>query len=104
MVASLKQAFGEPVTYQAAQSGMPAGDPFQVTAIRKCRVHEEAGAGAAFEEISIYPPDFSTAPAVGDWVTAWGTQYKVTAIRQPFAYGLQTLVLQQRAAQVFVND
>jgi len=105
-MAGLQQAFGEPVTYQAAQGGVPAGDPFQVTAIRRARPQEESGPKANFEEISVNPsdPGFSNPPAKGDWVSAWGVQYVVMAIKQPFAYGMVVLVLQQRAGQVIFND
>jgi len=67
-----------------------------ITAIRHSRVHEEAGVVANFEEISVNPRDFANSPSKGDWVTAWGTQYVVTAVRQPDAYGLLTLTLLQR--------
>ena len=35
-------------------------------------------------------------PAKGDWVTAWGTQYVVTTVRQPDAYGMIVLTVLQR--------
>ena len=77
---------------------MAVGDPFTVTAIRHLRVREEAGAMANFEEISVNPLDFQTPPAKGDWVTAWGSQYVVTTLRQPDAYGMIALTLLQRGS------
>jgi len=88
---------GEPVTYQPADGGSSTGAPFSVNAVRHERVRDEAGAIASFEEISVNPTDFSTAPKKGDWVSAWGANYVVTNARQPFAYGLMTLSLEQRA-------
>ena len=92
----MQQTFGEPVVYQSVQSGQAVGAPATITAIRHSRVNEEAGAMANCEEISVTPSDFARAPAKGDWVTAWGSQYVVTAVRQPDAYGMLTLALHQR--------
>ena len=92
------QTFGEPVVYQPLQAGAAQGEPFTVTAIRHLRPREESGAVANFEEISVNPSDFSNPPAKGDWVTAWGTQYVVTTVRQPDAYGMLNLALLQRAS------
>ena len=92
------QTFGEPVVYQPVQAGAAQGDPFTVTAIRHLRPREESGAVANFEEISVNPSDFSNLPAKGDWVTAWGTQYVVTTVRQPDPYGMIALALLQRAS------
>jgi hypothetical protein len=91
------QTFGEPVLYQPVQTGVAHGNPFTVTAIRHLRVREESGATANFEEISVNPSDFPNPPAKGDWVTAWGTQYVVTTVRQPDAYGMLNLALLQRS-------
>jgi hypothetical protein len=93
----MQQTFGEPVVYQSVQAGQPVGDPSQRTAIRHSRVHDEVGATANFEEISVIPSDFASPPAKGDWVTAWGAQYVVTTVRQPDAYGMLTLSLLQRS-------
>jgi hypothetical protein len=60
-------------------------------------VPAESGALANFEEISVNPTDFQNPPAKGDWVTAWGTQYVVTTLRQPDAYGMIALTLLQRS-------
>ena len=95
--AIMQQAFGEPVVYQAVQAGQAVGDPVAIRAIRHSRVHDEAGTTATFEEISVNPSDFANLPAKGDWVTAWGTQYVVTAVRQPDAYGMLTLAILQRS-------
>lgn len=95
--AIMQQTFGEPVVYQAVQAGQAVGDPVAITAIRHARVHDEAGTTANFEEISVNPSDFANSPAKGDWVTAWGTQYVVTAVRQPDAYGMFTLAILQRS-------
>jgi hypothetical protein len=46
----------------------------------------------------VNPSVFSNPPAKGDWVTAWGTQYVVTTVRQPDAYGMLNLALLQRAS------
>ena len=91
------QTFGEPVVYQPVQAGVAKGNPFTVTAIRHLRVREESGAVANFEEISVNPTDFSNPPVKGDWVTAWGTQYVVTTVRQSDAYGMLNLALLQRS-------
>ena len=91
------QTFGEPVVYQQVQAGVAQGNPFTVTAIRHLRVREESGEVANFEEISVNPTDFSNPPAKGDWLTAWGTQYVVTTVRQPDAYGMLNLALLQRS-------
>ena len=91
------QTFGEPVVYQPVQAGVAQGNPFTVTSIRHLRVREESGATANFEEISVNPSDFPNPPVKGDWVTAWGTQYVVTTVRQPDAYGMVNLALLQRS-------
>jgi hypothetical protein len=88
--------FGEPVVYQPVQSGAAAGSPFTVTAVRHARLPEESGAVSNFEEISVNPADFSNPPVKGDWISAWGTQYSVSAVRQPDAYGMISLTLLQR--------
>ena len=95
--AIMQQTFGEPVVYQPVQAGAAQGNPFTVTAIRHLRPREESGATASFEEISVNPSDFPNPPAKGDWVTAWGTQYVVTTVRQPDAYGMLNLALLQRS-------
>lgn len=91
------QTFGEPVVYQPVLAGAAQGDPFTVNAIRHVRPREESGANASFEEISVNPSDFPNPPTKGDWVTAWGTQYVVTTVRQPDAYGMLNLALLQRS-------
>ena len=91
------KTFGEPVVYQPVQAGAAQGNPFTVTAIRHLRPREESGATASFEEISVNPSDFTNPPAKGDWVTAWGTQFVVTTVRQPDAYGMLNLALLQRS-------
>ena len=95
--AVMLQTFGEPVVYQPVQAGVAQGNPFTVTTIRHLRVREESGATANFEEISVNPSDFPNPPAKSDWVTAWGTQYVVTTVRQPDAYGMLNLALLQRS-------
>jgi hypothetical protein len=94
---AMLQTFGEPVLYQPVQAGVAQGSPFAVTAIRHLRPREESGAVASFEEISVNSSGFATPPAKGDWVTAWGTQYVVTTVRQPDAYGMTALTLLQRS-------
>jgi len=64
------------------QSGAAVGSPLTITAIRHAREREESGATASFEEISVNRRLRESA-AKGDWVTAWGTQYVVTTVRQP---------------------
>lgn len=91
------RTFGEPVVYQPVQAGAAQSYPFTVTAIRHLRPREESGATASFEEISVNPADFPNPPAKGDWVTAWGTQFVVTTVRQPDAYGMLNLALLQRS-------
>lgn len=93
----MQQTFGEPVVYQPVQSGAAAGDPVTITALRHARLREESGATGNFEEISVNPSDFPNPPAKGDWVTAWGTQYVVTTVRQPDAYGMIAVTLLQRS-------
>ena len=93
----MQETFGEPVVYQPVESGAAAGSPLTITAIRHAREREESGATANFEEISVNPSDFENPPAKGDWVTAWGTQYVVTTVRQPDAYGMLNLSLLQRS-------
>ena len=95
--AIMQQAFGEPVAYQSAQAGLPVGDLITITAIRHARVREESGVMANVEEISVNPADLSTFPQRGDWVTAWGSQFVVTTVRQPDPYGLVELLLMVRA-------
>jgi hypothetical protein len=94
--AVMQSTFGEPVLYQPVVSGIAMGDPFTVTAVRHLRVPEESAAMATFEEISVNPTDFQNPPAKGDWVSAWGAQYVVTALRQRDAYGMIALALLQR--------
>jgi len=93
----MQETFGEPVAYQPVESGAAVGSPLTVTAVRHAREREESGATANFEEISVNPSDFSNPPAKGDWVTAWGTQYVVTTVRQSDAYGMLDLALLQRS-------
>jgi hypothetical protein len=95
--AVMQQTFGEPVVYQPLQAGAAVGEPVTITAVRHARVLEESGAMANFEEISVNPTDLENPPAKGDWVTAWGAQYVVTALRQPDAYGMIALTLLQRS-------
>jgi hypothetical protein len=95
--AVMQATFGESVLYQPVQAGTPVGGPLTITAVRHARVLAESGATANFEEISVNPMDFQNPPAKGDWVTAWGTQFVVTALRQPDAYGLIALTLLQRS-------
>lgn len=94
---AMLNTFGEPVVYQPVQSGAAVGNPFTVTAIRHLRSNEESGATANFEEISVNPSDFANPPAKGDLVTAWGTQFVITAVRQSDAYGMIALTLLQRS-------
>jgi hypothetical protein len=93
----MQETFGEPVAYQPVESGAAVGSPLTIAAIRHAREREESGATASFEEISVNPSDFENPPAKGDWVTAWGTQYVVTTVRQPDAYGMLNLSLLQRS-------
>jgi hypothetical protein len=93
----MQETFGEPVAYQPVESGATVGSPLTITAIRHAREREESGAIASFEEISVNPSDFENPPSKGDWVTAWGTQYVVTTVRQPDAYGMLNLSLLQRS-------
>ena len=97
--AVMQQTFGEPVVYQSAQAGVVVGDPVTITTIRHARVHEESGALANVEEISVNPSDLANFPQRGDWVTAWGLQFVVTTVRQPDPYGLVELSLMARAGQ-----
>ena len=96
--AVMQATFGEPVMYQSVQAGAAVGGPLTITAVRHARLPAESGALANFEEISVNPMDFPNPPAKGDWVTAWGTQYVVTTLRQPDAYGMIALTLLQRAS------
>ena len=93
----MQDTFGEPVVYQAVESGAAVGSSLTVTAVRHARVRDESGAMANVEEVSVNPSDFSKPPAKGDWVTAWGAQYVVTVVRQPDAYGMLNLTLLQRS-------
>jgi hypothetical protein len=43
----------------------------------------EAGTMASFEQVAVNPSDSQNPPAKGDWVTASGTEYVVTSVRQP---------------------
>ena len=88
--AIMQAAFGEPVVYQSVQAGMPVGVPVTITAIRRSRVREEAGPFANLEEIDVNPNDLAATPQRGDWVTAWGTQFVVTTVRQPDPNGMIT--------------
>ena len=97
--AVMLQTFGEPVAYQSAQAGVPVGDPITITAIRHARVREESGVMANVEEISVNPSELANFPQRGDWVTAWGSQFVVTTVRQPDPYGLVELSLMARAGQ-----
>jgi len=94
--AIMQRTFGEPVVYQSAQAGVPVGDPITITAIRHARVREESGVMANVEEISVNPSDLPNFPQRGDWVTAWGSQFVVTTVRQPDPYGLVELALMAR--------
>ena len=96
--AVMQATFGEPVMYQSVQAGAAVGGPLTITAVPHARLPAESGALANFEEISVNPTDFQNPPAKGDWVTAWGTQYVVTTLRQPDAYGMIALTLLQRGS------
>jgi len=100
--ANLQQKFGEPVVYQGVQAGMGQGEPKTITAVRRPRVREEAGLFANVEEIDVNPNDVT--PQRGDWVTAWGTQFVVTTVRQPDPHGMITLALMVRAGQTTVQS
>jgi hypothetical protein len=93
----MQETFGEPVVYQSVQGGLAAGDPVTITAIRHVRVRDESGALANVEEISVNPADLPNSPQRGDQVTAWGSQFVVTTVRQPDPYGLVQLSLMARA-------
>ena len=95
--AIMQQAFGEPVVYQPVEAGAATGDPVAITIIRHASVREESGVMANVEEISVNPADLPNFPQRGDWVTAWGSQFVVTAVRQPDPYGLVQLSLMARA-------
>ena len=97
--AIMQQTFGEPVVYQSVQTGVALGDPVAITAIRHARVREESGALANVEEISVNPSDLASFPQRGDWVTAWGSEFVVTTVRQPDPYGMVELSLMARAGQ-----
>ena len=93
MNAALQAAFGEPVVYQSMQSGAPNGNPSTITVIRRLRERAEAGAVASVEEIDINPGDLQALPVRGDIVTAWGSQFTVSTVRQPDPYGMVHLTL-----------
>jgi hypothetical protein len=95
--AVMQETFGEPVVYQSVQGGLAAGDPMTITAIRHVRVRDESGALANVEEISVNPADLPSFPQRGDQVTAWGSQFVVTTVRQPDPYGMAQLSLTSRA-------
>jgi hypothetical protein len=57
--AVMQETFGEPVVYQAVQADAPVGAPLTITGVRHARVLEESGAMANFEEISVYPSNFT---------------------------------------------
>ena len=97
--AVMQQAFGEPVVYQSVQTGVAVGNPVDITAISHARVREESGALANVEEISVNPSDLANFPQRGDWVTAWGSQFVVTTVRQPDPYGLVEISLMARAGK-----
>ena len=97
--AVMLRTFGEPVVYQSVQAGAAVDDPVTITAIRHARVREESGALANVEEISVNPSDVASFPQRGDWVTAWGSQFVLTTVRQPDPYGLVELSLMARAGQ-----
>ena len=97
--AIMQQAFGEPVVYQPVEAGVATGNPVAITIIRHARVREEAGALANVEEIAVNPADLPNFPQRGDWVTAWGSQFVVTTVRQPDPYGMAQLSLTVRAGQ-----
>jgi hypothetical protein len=89
----MQNAFGEPVVYQAMQSGQAVGDPATITIVRCIRERMEAGAVASVEEIEVNPVDFPNPPQRGDAVAAWGSQFAVTTVRQPDPYGMIHLTL-----------
>jgi hypothetical protein len=97
--AIMQQAFGEPVVYQPVEGGVPVGDPLTIVVVRDARVREESGAAANFEGIGVNPADLPVPPQRGDWVTAWGLQFVVAAVRQPDPYGMAQLSLTLRAGQ-----
>jgi len=96
---AMQETFGEPIVYQPVQAGFTVCDPVTITAIRHVRVREESGALANTEQISVNPADLASFPQRGDWVTAWGSQFVVTTVRQPDPYGLVELSLMVRAGQ-----
>jgi hypothetical protein len=98
---AMQQAFGDPnpVVYQAVRAGAASGDSVSITVIRHVRVHEESGGLANVEEISVNPSDLANFPQRGDWVTAWGSQFVVSTVRQPDPYGMVVLSLMLRTGQ-----
>jgi hypothetical protein len=95
---AIAQTFGDPapVVYQAMASGAPSGTPVSITVLRRMREREEAGGVAQLEEISINPADLAVFPQRGDQITAWGTNFVVTIVRQPDPYGMIQLSLTVR--------
>jgi hypothetical protein len=75
-------------------------DPITITAVRHARVREESGALSNVEEMSVNPGDLANFPQRGDWVTAWGSQFLVTTVRQPDPYGMVELSMTVRAGHL----
>jgi len=89
----LQNAFGEPVVYQPMKAGKPVGAPLTITVVRRLRERMEAGAVASMEEIEINPADLPNTPLRGDIVTAWGSPFVVSTVRQPDPYGMVHVTL-----------
>jgi hypothetical protein len=94
--AVMQDAFGEPAVYQPLEAGLPVGPPIAITVVRHARVREESGPLANLEEISVNPADLAACPQRGDQVTAWGSLFVVSSVRQPDPYGMVALALMQR--------
>jgi hypothetical protein len=93
----LQDTFGEQVVYQPVAAGEPVGSPLTIIGVRHRRPGDESGQVGNIEEISVNPADIPSYPTRGDWVTAWGTQFVVSNVRQPDASGLVPLVLMARS-------
>jgi hypothetical protein len=95
--AVMQSTFGEPVLYQPVVNGEASGPAVTIIVIRHARVREESGLLANTEEISVNPADLPNFPQRGDWITAWGSQFVVTVVRQPDPYGMVQLTAIVRA-------
>ena len=93
----MQETFGEPVVYQPVESGAAVGIAVDDHGDSPCSRARGVGRDSELRGDLGESVRLLESAGQGDWVTAWGTQYVVTTVRQPDAYGMLNLALLQRS-------